>query len=211
MKSARDHLPSWQGRQLHTATGNTRFPGHYSENGDGIEFQCGDDSSSRRHACSGAALRATAHKGLTRCTQATRLDQQKGELNGLPRTCNSRQKSAGFPTNLIPAEHGPGPARRFTPRSGSWPGCAACRRQCPAHKPCDRPAIAAAPRAGWGSGRCVPPLFCRARGAVGQGKGRLKNLSSIVPSGSLTPLARRQAQQTQSGPHQRQGRYRASI
>ena len=27
-------------------------------------------------------------------------------------------------------------------------------------------------------GRCLPPLFCRTRGAVGQGKGRLKNLSS---------------------------------
>lgn len=28
-------------------------------------------------------------------------------------------------------------------------------------------------------GRCLPPLFCRPRGAVGQREGRLKNLSSL--------------------------------
>jgi hypothetical protein len=49
-ESARNQLPTWQGRQLHTVTVTTRFPGQAGENGDGIEFQSGDD------LCSGPEL-----------------------------------------------------------------------------------------------------------------------------------------------------------
>ncbi|MFZ4383216.1 MAG: hypothetical protein ACOYO0_14760, partial [Sandarakinorhabdus sp.] len=43
-------------------------------------------------------------------------------------------------------------------------------------------------------GRCVPPRFCRVRGAVGEEKGRLKSLSSaaryVLQLGDLPPLVR---------------------
>lgn len=40
----------------------------------------------------------------------------------------------------------PGP---ITPPSRSWPNCAACPRPSPVRRPCGRPAVAAAARAGW--------------------------------------------------------------
>ena len=45
------------------------------------------------------------------------------------------------------------PAPCLTPPSRSWPDCAACPRRCRVRRPCGRPAAAAGPRAGWGSGR----------------------------------------------------------
>ena len=56
---------------------------------------------------------------------------------------------------VLPTSFGRNKRRRnqapLTPPSHSSPSSAACLHPSPAHKPCDTPATAAAPHAGWGS------------------------------------------------------------